>query len=332
MPFSIVRGDIACVEADVVVNAANERLAPGSGVCGAIYAGAGYDDMLAACRELGGCPTGEAVVTPGFALPARWCVHTVGPVWRGGASGEERALRSCYRSVFREVVRLGAASVAYPLISAGVYGYPAEGALAVAREETRAFLEAHDDVDVMLVVFDDDVIWRGSELAREVRLLAFGDHAVAGMDLEIDALVLEEVVAASPSAARARRPRVPPSLDERLASLDPTFSETVLALVDERGMTDAEVYHRANLSRQLFSKLRGNPGYRPAKATAVALCMGLGLDLGEAEDLLARAGYALSPSSAFDVVVTFFLERGIHDVLRLNEVLFAYDLPLVGSV
>ena len=328
MPFSIVRGDIARVEADVVVNAANERLAPGSGVCGAIYAAAGYDDMLAACRELGGCPTGEAVVTPGFALPARWCVHTVGPVWRGGAAGEERALRSCYRSVFRETVRLGATSVAYPLVSAGVYGYPAEGALAVAREETRAFLESHDDVDVMLVVFDDDVIWRGSELAREVAGLVEGDD----VGLESDALVLEEVACVPPSEVRARRPCVPPSLDERLSSLEPTFSETVLALVDERGMTDAEVYHRANLSRQLFSKLRGNPGYRPTKATAVALCMGLALGLGEAEDLLARAGYALSPSSAFDAVVSFFLERGIHDVLRLNEVLFAYGLPLVGSV
>ena len=329
MPFSIVRGDIARVEADVVVNAANERLAPGSGVCGAIYAAAGYDDMLAACRELGGCPTGEAVVTPGFALPACWCVHTVGPVWGGGASGEERALRSCYRSVFREVVRLGATSVAYPLISAGVYGYPAEGALAVAREETRAFLEAHDDVDVMLVVFDDDVIWRGSELAREVAGLVDGDD---GVGLEPDALVLEEAALAPSSEVRAHRSRVPTSLDERLATLDPTFSETVLALVDGRGMTDAEVYHRANLSRQLFSKLRGNPGYRPAKATAVALCMGLGLDLDEAEDLLARAGYALSSSSASDVVVRWFLERGIHDVLRLNEVLFAYGLPLVGSV
>lgn len=329
MPFSIVRGDIARVRADVVVNAANERLAPGSGVCGAIYAAAGYDDMLAACRELGGCPTGEAVVTPGFALPARWCVHTVGPVWRGGAAGEERALRSCYRSVFREAVRLGATSVAYPLVSAGVYGYPAEGALAVAREETRAFLESHDDVDVMLVVFDDDVIRRGSELAREVAGLVDGDD---GVGLEPDALVLEEAALAPSSEVRAHRSRVPTSLDERLATLDPTFSETVLALVDERGMTDAEVYHRANLSRQLFSKLRGNPGYRPAKATAVALCMGLGLDLDEAEDLLARAGYALSSSSASDVVVRWFLERGIHDVLRLNEVLFAYGLPLVGSV
>lgn len=330
MPFSIVRGDIARVEADVVVNAANERLAPGSGVCGAIYASAGYDDMLAACRELGGCPTGEAVVTPGFALPARWCVHTVGPVWRGGAAGEERALRSCYRSVFRETVRLGATSVAYPLISAGVYGYPAEGALAVAREETRAFLETHDDVDVMLVVFDDDVIRRGSGLAREAAALV--DGVVGETAFEVEALAAEEVAAAPSSVVRARRPCVSPSLDERLSSLEPTFSETVLALVDERGMTDAEVYHRANLSRQLFSKLRGNPGYRPAKATAVALCMGLGLDLDEGEDLLARAGYALSSSSASDVVVRWFLERGIHDVLRLNEVLFAYGLPLVGSV
>ena len=134
MPFSIVRNDISRMGADVLVNAANERLAPGGGVCGALYAAAGFDRMLEACRAIGGCPTGGAVTTPGFDLPCRWVVHAVGPVWGGGGHGEEALLRRCYQSVFAEVERLGAESVAFPLISAGIYGYPVAEALEVARE------------------------------------------------------------------------------------------------------------------------------------------------------------------------------------------------------
>lgn len=129
MPFSIVRNDIAHVRADVLVNAANERLAAGGGVCGAIFEGAGASRMAAACAQIGHCPTGSAVTTPGFDLPCRWVVHAVGPVWRGGTHGERELLRNCYRSVFAEVARLGATSVAFPLISAGIFGYPVREAL-----------------------------------------------------------------------------------------------------------------------------------------------------------------------------------------------------------
>lgn len=380
MPFSIVRNDIARVHADVLVNAANTRLAEGGGVCGALFAAAGCEQMRAACDAIGGCPTGSAVATPAFNLPARWCVHAVGPIWYGGDHGEEAALRSCYQSMFARVVELGAHSVAYPLISAGIYGYPAEAALAVAREETRAFLAEHDDIEATLVVFDrsavrlgsaleqeireyiDDeyvaqsphVRRRGTELEREMRWAAgaaapaaakpeaedaesmarkvdFFASSFAGDDAEEsvpDGVVFRACSAAAPAPAAGAAPT---ELEDLLEHLDAGFSETLLALIDQRGLVDAEVYHRANLSRQLFSKIRSNPAYRPTKPTAVALAMALELDVPATQDLLSRAGLTLSRTSKFDVIVRFFLERGIYDIYQLNEALFAYDQPLVGS-
>ena len=380
MPFSIVRNDIARVHADVLVNAANTRLAEGGGVCGALFAAAGREQMRAACDAIGGCPTGSAVVTPAFNLPARWCVHAVGPIWRGGRHGEEAALRSCYQSMFARVAELGARSVAYPLISAGIYGYPAGAALAVARDETRAFLAEHDDIEVTLVVFDrstvrlgsaleqeireyiDDeyvaqsphVRRRGAELEREARWAAgaaapaaakpeaedaestarkvdFFASSFAGDDAEEsvpDGAVFRACGAAAPAPAAGAAPT---ELEDLLEHLDAGFSETLLALIDQRGLADAEVYHRANLSRQLFSKIRSNPAYRPTKPTAVALAMALELDVPATQDLLSRAGLTLSRTSKFDVIVRFFLERGIYDIYQLNEALFAYDQPLVGS-
>lgn len=331
MPFSIVRNDIARVHADVLVNAANERLAPGGGVCGAIFAGAGYDDMLRACEEIGGCPTGSAVTTPGFALPCRWVVHAVGPVWRGGGHGEERLLRGCYQSVFAEVDRLGAASVALPLISAGIFGYPAREALEVVREEADAFLGPHPDVDVTLVVFSRDVVAAGVGLMGALREF-IGDAYVDESPFMYDRRVeLERMAPPAGMALGAPRLAERDDLAERLSHLDASFSQALLALIDERGLTDAEVYHRANLSRQLFSKIRSRADYRPSKPTAVALAMALGLMLPETRELLARAGLALSRSSKFDVIVEFYLSRGVRDVMTVNEALFAFDQPLLGS-
>lgn len=389
MPFSIVRNDIARVHADVLVNAANTHLAEGGGVCGALFAAAGREQMRAACDAIGGCPTGNAVATPAFNLPARWCVHAVGPIWHGGGHGEETALRSCYQSMFARVVELGARSVAYPLISAGIYGYPAEAALAVAREETRAFLAKHDDIEATLVVFDRSAVRLGSALEQEIReyiddeYVAQSPHARRrGAELEREMRWAADVGASAAtepgsgavdaessscdvfSSARisaedgAEEPApdgvtsraytaaslvpaagvpagiagaAPVELDDLLEHLDAGFSETLLALIDQRGLADAEVYHRANLSRQLFSKIRSNPAYRPTKPTAVALAMALELDVPATQDLLSRAGLTLSRTSKFDVIVRFFLERGIYDIYQLNEALFAYDQPLVGS-
>lgn len=378
MPFSIVRDDISRVHADVLVNAANVRLAPGGGVCGALFSAAGFDEMRAACEAIGGCATGDAVTTPAFNLPARWCVHAVGPIWRGGRAHEEELLRRCYRSAFARAVELGARSVAFPLISAGIYGFPVERALAIAREEVAAFLRHHDEVALTLVVFERAVVQMGNALVEQVqeyiddeyvdsssfmrrdmgeleRELQWTEDASAPLSVEMaepvalpDCLQEDDASIAAPRpfvAANIRMPgaampgapsRAGATLDAEIAqlvaTLDAPFSTTLLALIDARGMTDAEVYHRANISRQLFSKIRGNESYRPSKQTVVALAIALELDMSATQDLLARAGFTLSKSSKFDVIVRFFIERGIYDLFQLNEVLFAYDLPLVGSV
>ncbi len=378
MPFSIVRDDISRVHADVLVNAANVRLAPGGGVCGALFSAAGFDEMRAACEAIGGCATGDAVATPAFNLPARWCVHAVGPIWRGGGAHEEELLRRCYRSAFARAVELGARSVAFPLISAGIYGFPVERALAIAREEVTAFLRHHDEVALTLVVFERAVVQMGNALVEQVqeyiddeyvdsssfmrrdtgeleRELQWTEDASAPLSVEMaEPVALPECLQEDDASIAASRPfvaanirmpgaampgapsRAGATLDAEIAqlvaTLDAPFSTTLLALIDARGMTDAEVYHRANISRQLFSKIRGNESYRPSKQTVVALAIALELDMSATQDLLARAGFTLSKSSKFDVIVRFFIERSIYDLFQLNEVLFAYDLPLVGSV
>ena len=340
MPFSIVRNDIACVNADVLVNAANERLAAGGGVCGAIFDGAGASRMAAACARIGHCPTGSTVTTPGFDLPCRWVVHAVGPIWRGGSHGERELLQSCYRSVFAEVARLGASSVAFPPISAGIFGYPVREALDVARAEATAFLDNHPDVEVTLVVFTRDVVAQGVALLGELREHvddAYVDNSPHLYDrsAELRELCVPEAwsfAAEPPTPAPIAGDLVPPDeLAERLAHLDASFSEALLALIDGRGLTDAQVYRRANLSRQLFSKIRSKPDYRPSKPTAVALALALGLTLAQTQELLAHAGLTLSRSSKFDVIVEFYLARGVHDVMTVNEALFAFDQPLLGS-
>ncbi|WP_329740065.1 macro domain-containing protein [Enorma massiliensis] len=378
MPFSIVRDDISRVHADVLVNAANVRLAPGGGVCGALFSAAGFDEMRAACEAIGGCATGDAVATPAFNLPARWCVHAVGPIWRGGRAHEEELLHRCYRSAFARAVELGARSVAFPLISAGIYGFPVERALAIAREEVAAFLRHRDEVALTLVVFERAVVQMGNALVEQVqeyiddeyvdsssfmrrdmgeleRELQWTEDASAPLSVEMaEPVALPECLQEDDASVAASRPFVASSIRmpgaampgapsragatldaeiaQLVATLDAPFSTTLLALIDARGMTDAEVYHRANISRQLFSKIRGNESYRPSKQTVVALAIALELDMSATQDLLARAGFTLSKSSKFDVIVRFFIERGIYDLFQLNEVLFAYDLPLVGSV
>lgn len=344
MPFSIVRDDIAHVHADVLVNAANERLAAGGGVCGAIFDGAGFAQMQRACAKIGRCPTGSAVTTPGFDLPCRWVVHTVGPIWRGGGSGEEGLLRSCYRSVFAEADRLGARSVAYPLISAGIFGYPAAEALRVAREETEAYLAGSDrDVELTLVVFGRDALAAGAACTPGLR--EYIDDAYVGespfMYGRRGELAMAQPLMTAPPGGSSHVDMLeihmdaciagPQDLNEALSDMDASFSTALLALIDASGMTDAEVYKRANISRQLFSKIRSNPEYRPTKPTAVALGLALGLDYEGMQDLLGRAGLTLSRSSKFDVIVRFFVERGEYNLFLINEALFSYDQPLLGS-
>ncbi len=333
MPLILIRQDITKMQVEAIVNAANTGLQMGGGVCGAIFRAAGAAELQAACDELAPIETGEAVITPGFKLPARQVIHTAGPVYRGGEQGEEALLRACYRNSLQRAVESGCKSIAFPLISSGIYGYPKEEALRVATAAIKDFLGSHD-LDVFLVLFDKASLVIGEGLLGAVESY-IDDHY---MDESREGRregqrPVEEIDGLSPPLSLDYKESAVPStgLDHLVGKLDEPFSQTLLRLIDSKGKTDVEVYKRANLDRKLFSKIRRGGDYMPSKRTAVALALALELTLRETDDLLKRAGYALSHSRKFDVIVEYFIVNGRYDILEINQVLFKYDQPLLGG-
>lgn len=338
MPYSIIRNDITKMHVDVIVNAANTALQEGGGVCGAIFIAAGASNLKAACDKLAPIQTGEAVITPGFDLPAKFIIHTASPVYHDGKHREEELLRSCYLNSLKRAVENGCESVAFPLISSGIYGYPKAEALRVANDAIWDFFSTNDvDMDISLVVFDKSAFAISEELLGEVR--SYIDDRYIGdyddvrrkrqlLDVERAALFEENEFLLSESISA---PMPTGRLDDLIGNLDEPFSSTLLRLIDTKGRTDVEVYKCANIDRKLFSKIRTDKGYMPSKRTAIALAVALELTLDETDDLLERAGYALSRSQKFDVIVEYFIASGKYDIFEINEVLFCYDLPLLGG-
>ena len=324
MPLLLVRNDLTKMPVDAIVNAANESLLGGGGVDGCVHRAAG-PELLEACRALGGCRTGEAKLTAGFRLPCRYVIHTVGPVWRGGTHGEREQLAACYRSSLALARAHGCETVAFPLISSGVYGYPKDQALRVAVDTIGAFL-AENDLTVYLVIFDRASYEIGGKLFADIAAYIDERYVDAHTDLRRVSVAENRM----PSACEAA-PMAASGLDEALAHLDAGFSETLLKLIDRSGKKDSEIYKKANVDRKLFSKIRSNPAYRPSKPTAVAFAVALELSLPETRDLIARAGYALSASSRFDVIVEYFIARKNYNIFEINEALFAFDQSLLGT-
>lgn len=326
MPFEIVRNDLTKMAVDAIVNAANPTLLGGGGVDGAIHRAAG-PQLLAECRTLGGCKTGEAKLTGGYRLPCRYVIHTVGPVWRGGTHGERTQLAACYRNSLALAKAHGCESVAFPLISAGAYGYPKAQAMQAAVETIAAFL-MENDMTVYLVVFARDAFELGGKLFHEVKAyiddVYVDEHTDAAWErMRRQNLADECVMCESPMGEAA-------SLNELLEQVDEGFSQTLLRMIDEKHMTDAECYKRANIDRRLFSKIRNNPDYRPGKSTVLAFAVALRLTLAETRTLLERAGFALSHSSKLDIVVEYCIRTGHYDVIEINQILFELDLSLLG--
>lgn len=334
MPFSIVRQDITRMHVDAIVNAANTDLVMGGGVCGAIFRAAGAARMQAACNKAAPIRTGEAAITPGYDLPAKYVIHAAGPIYRP-SDGRRNAvlLRSAYLEALRLARENACRSIAFPLISSGIYGYPKEEALQVAVAAIREFLE-ENSMDVYLVIFD-----RTSFVISEKRLEAVKQyidrHFVDGcrgydrIAPEEDCQMLREQAAGF--CANAAPVEAGKGLDDWIGHMDEPFHVTLFRLIDASGKTDVEVYKRANIDRKLFSKIRGGKGYMPGKRTILALAVALELTLEETDDLLERAGYALSHSKKFDVIVEYFIVSGIYDIFEINEVLFQYDQPLLGA-
>ncbi len=334
MPLIIVRDDITKMPVDAIVNAAKASLLGGGGVDGCIHRAAG-PELLAECRRLGGCPTGEARITGAYRLPCRYVIHTVGPVWQGGGHGEREQLASCYRVSLALAKDRGCGTVAFPLIASGSFGYPKDQALRVAVDAIGEFL-LRNDMTVYLVIFGREAFQISGRLFADIAEY-IDDHYV---DTHTDYLRESRRRMGSPASpfrAASKVPEFPEApmaasdLDDLLTRLDAGFSETLLKLIDRSGKKDSEIYKCANVDRKLFSKIRNNPDYKPSKSTALAFAIALELDLDETRDLIGRAGYALSASSKFDVIIEYFIRRKNYDIFEINEALFAFDQSLLGA-
>ena len=329
MPFEIVRNDIVNMKVDAIVNTANPRPIIGAGTDKAVHDKAG-ERLLLARKEIGDIAIGEAAITPAFDLNANYVIHTAGPIWRDGKSSEEALLASCFKNSLRLAKEKECESIAFPLISTGSYGFPKPLALQIAVREISSFL-MENEMQVYLVVFEKQSFELSEKLFKSVSSYIDANYVSDKMNLEYGTSKLrrfdyEEMLLRESSYEITLKI---PNLDGMLNNLDKGFSETLLYLIDRAGKKDSEIYKKANVDRKLFSKIRNNADYRPSKATAIAFAIALELDLDETSDLLSRAGYALSQSSKFDVIVKYFIENKKYDIFELNSVLFEFDQPLI---
>ena len=340
MPLTIVQQDITKMKTDAIVNAANTELKMGGGVCGAIFQAAGKNELQEACNGLSPIKVSDAVITPGFALSASYIIHAAGPVYDPSNPKEsEKLLRLTYLNSLNLAEDYNCKSIAFPLISSGICGYPKDEALKVATTAIKDFLGNHD-TDIYLVVLDKNAFMVSEKLLGEVASYIDNNyiekHKLPRQELlDIEQRALADVDhikydSAIPQISEAEV-KAPADIDDIIDNLDEPFSITLLRLIDAKGKTDVEVYKRANLDRKLFSKIRTGKGYMPSKRTALALAVALELSLDETNDLLERAGYTLSHSQKFDVIVEYFIIKGKYDIFQINEVLFKYDQPLLGG-
>ncbi|GLC32826.1 O-acetyl-ADP-ribose deacetylase [Clostridium omnivorum] len=336
MPLEIIRNDITKVYADAIVNAANSSLLGGGGVDGAIHRAAG-PELLEECRSLGGCKTGQAKITKGYKLPAKYIIHTVGPVWHGGKSNEEKLLEDCYKNSLAVAKEHNIESIAFPLISSGAFGYPKDNALKIAISVIGEFL-LRNEMTVFLVVYDKAAFVLSEKLFSSINQYIDDKYIEENPSSSRDRFqernqlrigILEAPIFSTSEASTSTKKRKR-SLAELVKHMDETFSQMLLRLIDEKGMTDAETYKKANIDRKLFSKIRNDINYKPSKPTAIAFAIALKLNLDETKDLLLKAGFALSHSSIFDIIIEYFIQDENYNIFEINEALFAFDQNLLG--
>ena len=304
----------------------------------AIHEKAGAE-LLKARQCIGHIDVGHAAITPAYQLDAKFVIHTVGPVWMGGEEDEEMLLRSCYDSSLQLALQHKCKSIAFPLISSGNYGFPKDKALRIAIAAFSEFL-LEQEMQIYLVVFDRTSFRLSEQLFRDVDSY-IDEHYVRTVEEEIYAIEREtrhrnqrrrrEDARISCMAMPCAREPKALSLEDMLRQADAGFTETLLKLIDERGKKDSEVYKKANISKQHFSKIRNNPNYKPTKPTAIALALALELDLEQTRDLIGRAGYALTNSSKFDLIIRYFIEQGNYNVVEINIALYEFDQTLLGA-
>ena len=348
MPLKIVRNDITKVKADAIVNSANKNPICGGGAEYSIYEAAGRENLLAAREKIGPLKVAEIATTPAFALNAKYIIHTVGPRWNGGVSGETLALAGCYRGALEKAKELGCNSIAFPLISSGVFKFPKDSALKIALRAIGEFLDSNE-MDIQLVVFDRKSFEVSEDLYSDIYAYIDDNYVHKVYDV-VDAytsdprnrrwnrnrqnedtaeLNAESIDEAKYTILDAESRSA--NLEDILAKTGETFCDKLFSLIREKNQNDVEIYKKANIDRKHFSKIRSNVNYRPTKKTALALAIALQLDLDETKDLLARAELPLSPSNKGDLIVSYFIERKKYDIWEINSMLFKFGQPTLGA-
>lgn len=357
MPLQIIRNDITKVQCDAIVNAANSTLLGGGGVDGAIHKAAGRG-LLFECMKLGGCKVGQAKITKGYNLPSKYVIHTVGPKWKGGKNGEQELLENCYKNSLALAKENHCESIAFPLISSGVYGYPMNEAFKVAVDTVAEFL-MHNDMLVYIVVYNKNAFATSSKLFTDIaqyiddnyvaehspydsrRINNLGESMPLPQTRFLSEEDLQESAVLAPVCEQcadsfeditisfAKADRLENIIDK---TIDESFSEMLLRLIDERGMKDSDCYKKANIDKRLFSKIRSNKDYKPSKSTVLAFCIALELPLYQTNEMLMKAGFALSHSNKFDIIVEYFIKQNNYNIFEINEALFAFDQSLLGSL
>lgn len=359
MPFRIVRNDITRMQVDAIVNTANVAPIYSNGVDSAIYKAAGEKELLAERRKIGYMDEGEVAITPGFGLPSKYIIHAVSPYYKDGECGEEEKLRSCYKKSLELAYKNQCKSIAFPLIATGSFGYPKEEGMRIAVDEINAFLLKHEML-IYLVVFDTRATELGMNLypeleayidqnyvcdksAEEYGGIYFGSVRRGGPGHDAyrsESILVEKCIKAPMKQATAPQctnmdmadyscflEENETALNERMAHMSDTFQEYLFYIIEAKGLSNAEVYKRAIITKQLFSKIKLNKDYHPDKATAMRLCIGAKLNLDETKDLLARAGYALSPCDKRDIIFSFFIEHNVFDMIEIDIALEEHGLP-----
>ena len=336
MPLQIVRNDITKMPVDAIVNAANSSLLGGGGVDGCIHRAAG-PKLLAECRTLGGCQTGDAKITNAYDLPCNYVIHAVGPIWRGGQFHERELLTSCYENSLALAKEKHCETIAFPLISSGIYDYPKAQALKVAIDAISAFL-MENDMTVYIVIFDKAAYRISSKLFSDIASYIDDHYVETHINETSEAMrrqkqfqkmdLCESISLPEPSNVPLSKAA---TLEDALQQMDESFSEMLLRKIDESGMTDSQCYKKANIDRKLFSKIKNDKYYKPSKPTVLAFALALELPLPEIRDMLMKAGFALSHSSKFDVIVEYFILKQNYSIYEINEALFAFDQSLIGG-
>lgn len=330
MPFDIVRNDITNMQVDAIVNAASRLPRVGAGVDSAIHKKAG-PSLLAARKEIGYIRPGTAAITPGFGLGAEYVIHAATPTWIDGAHGEAEALRSAYDMSLALAAERGCDSIAFPLLASGNHGFPKQKALQVAVAAFSEFL-MENEMQIYLVVFGKESLRLSEKLVHNVSCYIDENYVDAyeqtlrpryqmSRNLEMSDVCMASMPCEESSL----------SLDEYIKNKDAGFTETLLSLIKKKGLKNATVYKRANISKQHFSKLINDPNAKPSKQTAIALSLALELDLDATRDLIGRAGYALTNSSTFDLIIRYFIEHGQFNVIEINIALYEFDQSLLGA-